>query len=629
MDFKSYQDITEEIVKKDDARDKFFSQCDAHVHGVWEKPAAWKDISWIRPFKTSDNANAYDASVRTLATKHPALSIMPLLGEDTEANKEARKSFNLIEKGLDWHYRQAERRMDTNPTRAIVSSVLMYDEYVGQEVYLPHQQSALGAINGRRSKRASQYGPFATIIHKPSTVHTLYSDYMLEKLVQRKMVPAHQFCAFWGDLAKDLKDKITQLDKNGQQLIDEDIESNYYIDDDVCIVWATLSGGGKDSIFKIIAPNTKQARNDLGFIPWFHGVGGSGIESAEEYRRKPLLNNIIRSGAWHNQMLFGSLMFSLAMSRAAQPVSTSLTPTGEGIEIDMTEPMGDASRRPGEEYTRLPPAGIDPVVKEMFDRLSAWINTSSGTKVLQTLDYPQGSAFATVNAIIQAAVSVLDPFKQLAEQGIADSYRLKVAWLKYKKADLTFYDTNDAKSPTYGSPSTISWESLPNQEDLYMSVELKPSIPTDEMQRINAATMMARDLNFPNARLLEMLDVTDPQQATEEWRQEQKDNATLQNEIQNLQLENQLQQEQIKMQFQQQMSQQAQPQQGQPQPGQVQGQQPANNVASAPFDSAQGQGNNAAAGGTPTNAAAPTMGREQITGNPKEMRGLDMGSGGA
>jgi hypothetical protein len=161
MKFEDYDDIVKEIVKKDASRDKFFEQCDQHVHGIWEKPAEWKDISWIRPFKTSDNANAMDASIRTLATKHPQLSIMPLLGEDPGANKETRSSFNLIEKGLDWHYRQAERRMDTNPTRAIVASVLNYDEYVGQEVYLPHQQAALEAINGKRAKRAATFGPFA------------------------------------------------------------------------------------------------------------------------------------------------------------------------------------------------------------------------------------------------------------------------------------------------------------------------------------------------------------------------------------------------------------------------------------------------------------------------------------
>jgi type I site-specific restriction-modification system R (restriction) subunit len=291
--------------------------------------------------------------------------------------------------------------------------------------------------------------------------------------------------------------------------------------------------------------------------------------------------------------------------------------------------MGDAARRPGEEYQRLPPAAIDPTVKEMFDRLSSWINTSSGTKVLQTLDYPQGSAFATVNAIIQAAVSVLDPFKQLAEQGIADSYRLKVAWLKHKKADLTFYQ-NDKKDPlTYGQSNSISWEQLPEQQDLYMTVELKPSIPTDEMARINAATMLARDLNFPTARLMEQLDVPDPQQATEEWRQEQRDNAALQNELSNLQLENALEQERIKLAFQQeqQAAQQAQQQGGAP--SSAQGQTPANNAAQAPFQSMSNQGSNAAAGGTPTNAGAPEMMREQITGNPKEVRGLDMGPGGA
>lgn len=615
MDYKieDYKAIAEEMVSKDHDRDAFFEKSDLHTHGDWEKPVEWANISWIRPFKTSDASNAMDASVRTLATKHPQLTITP-----TRSDKDNRLRFDQIERGLDWMYRQSERRRDSNPTRSIVESCLRYDEYAGQVIYLPHQIEAMKTIKGVRAKRAANFGPFMTVIHNPRSVHTLYSDYMLEKVLHVRRMKAHEVVSFWGDLAKDLKDAVASSDSE-RQLVTEDCDVYDYWDDEKRVVWVCLGGGGSGSDFTILAPESDLSNNTLGFIPWIHGVGGSSLESREDLKRKPLLNNIIRSGSWHNQMLFGSLMFSLAMQRAAMPVLKTETPTGEGVDIDVTDPVGQLALRTGENAINLPPAGIDPVVKEMFDRLSTFIGASSGTRVLQTLDYPQGSAFATVNAIIQAAVSVLDPFKQLAEQGIGDALRLQVAWLKYKKAPLKFYNDTQ-KSPTYGAEDDIPWDMLPEQEDLYLNVNLKPSVPTDEMQRINGATMMVRELKFPNARALETLDVQDPEAAIEEWRQEQEDMAALEAKKSNIMFETQMQQQQMMAQAQAAAQQGAQPSTA-----------PGAGISQGPYSNAAGQGFNDAAGGTPPSVAAPDVNREQISGSSGqtpgiEARGLGMGS---
>ena len=156
---------------------------------------------------------------------------------------------------------------------------------------------------------------------------------------------------------------------------------------------------------------------------------------------------------------------------------------------------------------------------------------------------------------------------------------------------------------------------LPEPEDLYINVGLREYVPTDQMQKINAAQMMTSSMPYPSARALEALDVADPEVAFEEWKQEQLDKAAVQMEVADMQFEQQMRQQEkaleMQMKQQEQMQQAQQPQQ--PAPDQMQ----ANMAGQAPFAAMQGQGFNPAMGGTPPAMGAPDFTRETITGVPK------------
>jgi hypothetical protein len=146
-------------------------------------------------------------------------------------------------------------------------------------------------------------------------------------------------------------------------------------------------------------------------------------------------------------------------------------------------------------------------------------------------------------------------------------------------------------------------------DGIYIEVELTADVPTDRMARINGATMMHQQLQYPLVKALEQCGVNNPENAIELWRQEQLESAELQIDIQNRQAEAQMLQ-QMKMAQMQQVQQQMQQQQAGPAPL---GRDPAM------------QGFNPAAGGQPPiqggapireQASGRTRGGEEIAGMP-------------
>lgn len=598
-----YHDIAEEMVRNDSDRDMLFDKSDKLYHNEWELPKEWEKLGWVRKFVSTKPADAIDLAIRSLSTREPDLNLAPLLN-----NKETKAAFNRMERGLKWAYRQLSRRGQSNPTKDIISSALRYDAIAVNLVYLPYQNKALEALTGKRKAVAEQNGKWALIVHNPRNVHVQYSDYGVERLVLRKYQKIADIVAFWGKSAE----KINAWVKENPSASLTDYAYVYdYWDAEVRYVW--MEGGGNvnnGNKVDILPPSM----HELGFIPWSCRVGGSSLDVEPDKRHRPLHATIMASDQWDTANMFKSMMMSLAMARAAVPPATSVTPTGEGVEIDATEPIGQVKLKPGESYSYLPPAGIDPIVGQMYQMVTNEMNDAAGVELMNVAANAGQMAFATFTAAMQSAMTTVEPSKFLAEKVLADVFSLMASWLRKTGDVLEFYQ--DDKRGNYGEQEIVEADEFPLPQDFYATVKLTPYIPSDQMQKINAMQILTNNMAFPNSRALEQLDVSDPEIAFEEWTQEQLDKAAVQEQIKQMQFEAEMERQQLMMQLQAQMQQQQMAAQaGGPPPGAPGSQLPADGqMAQAPFAALGGDGFNPNMGGQSPVAGAPGMLREQLSG---------------
>lgn len=591
MDWKSCRDLVDDMITEDKDRNDVFEKVDKRVHCEWELPEKWRndpEMAWVRSVKSSEPLNALSIATRILGTNEPQLVIHPMHGNESTIS-----SANMWEKMLLWHYRRANVRRKSSITRDFAHSALRYDWIAATVFDLEHL-----SLGKKRKDRAFAYGRFVIRVYNPANVHAQFSDYTLERVALCETIKAHEVVAFYSDAAKELKKKITKDDGT----IDTTLKVNHYDywDDTYRYVWDEIEGG-KPIQVKL------DAEHGLPFIPWAIQAGGTELEHEGKYQMEPLLMSDVRSSQWETQQLFASLMYSLSAFRAAAPTDVSKTIQGEGVDVSYSDAGGQVQLKAGQEYQRLPPPQFDPTIKEMHDRLAEGISRGAGTKVLQMADIPQGTAFATYNAVVQSGLSAVDNYKQLAERTLADVFGLMLKWVRYTKEPLSAYQENK-KQANYGIQLRLDPETIP--EDAYIEVRLRPKVPSNRVQEINAASMMVAQLMYPQARALEDLNVEDSEAAFEEWKTEQLNKATVQAKAQTI-----IQQAQMDLQLK--MQQMAMQQQGQTQPQGIQNMQQGM-VTQAPFAAVQGQSPNQGAP-SPVGAAPDTL-REYIGGGQRPIQ---------
>ena len=586
--WKSAQDIAIDMIAEDRDRNEVFDKIDKRIHCDWLLPEEWRtdeEMSWVKPIISAEPLNAITIATRILGTNEPQLVIHPLY-----SNAESIALTNTWEKVLMWHYRRANLRRKSSITRELVHSALRYDMIAATVFDLAHL-----SLDSKRKKRANLNGRFSVPVYIPANVHALFSDYMLERVLLCENKKAHEVVSFYGEGAKKLRDKITKDDGTIDTTIN--VVHYDYWDDTYRFVWDEVEGGEKIRV-------KMDDEHKLPFIPWIVASGGSELESESKFQMEPLLFNDVRSNEWETQNLFGSLMYSLAAFRSAAPVDVSKTIQGEGVDVSYKEAGGQVQLKTGQEYQRLAPPQFDPTIKEMYDRLASGISKGSGTRVLQIADIPQGTAYATYNAVVQSGLNAIDNYKSLAERALADVFQIMLNWVKYTGEPLYAYQDNK-KMPMYGGQLALQPEVIP--DEAYIEVRLKPKVTSNRVQEINAANMMVQGLMYPQARALEDLNVPDSDTAFDEWKTEQLNKAAVQAEaqaiVQKSQMALQLQMQQLAMQQQQAQTQ-----------GPPTSQQPGT-VAQAPF-AGTGMMQPGMGGMSPVAAAPETM-REQITGQPK------------
>ncbi|MBT7819506.1 MAG: hypothetical protein HN672_09190 [Chloroflexi bacterium] len=210
-----------------------------------------------------------------------------------------------------------------------------------------------------------------------------------------------------------------------------------------------------------------------------------------------------------------TLLTSEVIAYAASP-RLKVEGPGDGVEVDYGEPGRMAYVAPGHSLSQLNPPGLDSGLEAIAERVGNRIGKSTVPRVLQTGDFPSGTAYATLNLATQSGIKSLNPYKELAEESLSDILMQMLAWVKQENVPLQGFGTG---RDAVGKHFTIN----PNTykvEDLHVSVELTPDVPTDRMARINAASMAVRELGYSKRRALEQIGEGDPDVIREEARSE-------------------------------------------------------------------------------------------------------------
>lgn len=516
-----YQTVAQAMIEADRPRDEMLRAMDAMWQNRWSLPDNVAGLRWIHKVVSSDPHDAIRAGTRVLSSVGPQVKLQPM---GTGGPNRARA--DKIERALGWHFRNASRRRRASVLRDVVLSALLYDEVVAQVVYLPEQAAALQAFKGEagRLEAARRYGPFAIIVRNPQQVHVRYSDWMPEAVLLKKLMRVQEAADFWGTKARKLLEASEPRPAKGRGRKRAALEycTVYdYMDAAERVVWAMPQDGGGSMLGPtggeegIDGIEILREEHGLGFLPWAAKVGGTTLEEGAGQQRVPLLYSLYTSGAWETQNIVETLLTSEVIAYAAAPRLKIEGPT-DSVEVDYGEPGRPAYVPPGHALSPLSPPGMDQSLAVVAQRVAERIGKSTVPRILQTGDFPSGTAFATLNLATQSGIKALTPYKELAEDALAEVFTLMLHWVRHSGEPLVAGDAAGREGrPLIVKPSEIALD------EYFVEVELTADVPTDRMARINAASLAVRELGYSRQRALEQIGEADPQEVMRQAEQEE------------------------------------------------------------------------------------------------------------
>jgi hypothetical protein len=532
-------------------RNDLFRHVDDMINKRWNFPAGMPE--WVMKVVSTDPHDAVQTTVRTFATLEPRFKIAPML-----PNQANRDRANQLETALRYNFKQAGKRNDAKIEWDVMMSAVLYAEVAAQVIYLPYQEKILKAM-GKDTKRiqaAKKNGDFAFIIHNPANVYAEWSEYGLEGVLTARVQTVDEFMATWGDLAKKV---VSDADYDSGKI--SYVTSFDYINYERRSVWGiyceTDTVRTEGAGIKIL-----DEENKLGFIPYAIRRWGNSMSSDPKERVMPLLASVYDSGQWDMLNVFSSLDASLAIKRAAQPQYAAETPPGTSVELDNTEPVGVVDLPQGtRQFTPLPAQQVDQRLMSQKAQFQSGIWQTTVAKVLQSLEFPSGTAYSSVNQILSTASNALAPYKMLGQNALADIAHQMLCWVKYygkEYGTVDLYGQYDDKT-RMGQEVRIASDTI-DPDALQIEVILTADIPVDKLQQINGATLLKQNFRIPEAELIEDLGFGDPMELAKRRDLEDYKNTYIQTDLQRIQMQAQLEMQAQQMQMQAGLQQQQQEQ---------------------------------------------------------------------
>jgi hypothetical protein len=507
----SYFDLAENLIDTYKPRNDLFKAVDDMLYFRWNFPAGVPD--WVLKVVSTAPRDAVMTTVRTFATLEPRHKVLPML--PNEAN---RQRANEVETALMYNMRKAGARNDNKLEWDVMWSATQYAEVATQVIYIPYQIEVLKALandagsekiaaKARRMEAMKRFGDFAYIIHNPGGVYPEWSEYGPEGALTIRVQTVDEFRNTWGDLSRNV---VTQKDYDEGKI--SYVTSYDYTNYEKRCVWGVLS---ETETITARGPGIKimEKDNKLGFLPYAIKRWGNSLSAETDERVLPLLQSIYMSGKWDMLNVFESFEASLAIKRAAKPEFAAELPPGADIEIDYTDPVGSILLPPGtRSFTQLSSQQPDQRLTMEKNRFESDIWQATAAKILQTMDFPSGTAYSSVNQILASATGALSPYRILGQNTLAEVDHQMLCWVRYygkeynNSASLGGYYNDKANAGKFVSLKYDQFD--PNQLDI--EITLTADTPVDELQKINAATLLYQNFRVPQDEVLEKLGFGNP-----------------------------------------------------------------------------------------------------------------------
>jgi len=550
-----YVGLWSEMIANDKDKVNHFKEIDQAIEFGYSLPEKLAALPWMRNIQSTLPVQVIVVGTKILCTIEPTVFIQPLNAHEGTAKLANEKEQNLL-----WQFQQMEKRTEHGLISDIVESALRYDSVACFTVPVNWQIKGQEGTLPSRYKAAMNQGGFITTVENPKDIHARYSPLGLDMVLNAKVMRARDAVYFYGKKTKALK-----------ALIDAEEEEMYV---SVFDFW-----NYDDRVTRISKPTKHQelviptdgwimekGDMELPFLPWSVFEGGTSLATGADHKVRPLLGPIVHTKQLELQNIVQSYAFSEATGYAAAPRYKITSHSGETVEIRYAHINQPVILKHGEDIEEMKPPAIDGNLLVIFDRIEAAFSKLTGLRALAELDSPSGTAFATVNAQIKQATTALNPSKKLAERVLSSIAENILRWTAYTKDDLVGYGTQDGSMGVEytGKPEHI------DPKEIYVEVRLSHHIPTDELQQINAVTILMKEVGISFIDAAKKLDIANPEELLDRFNQEQLDKAELAIAVKKMNadadLEIQEKQMQLEMKFQQEaMQQQMQAQQMQAQ----------------------------------------------------------------
>lgn len=607
-----YKGLWDEMICNDKPRNSHFDEVDEAVEFGFELPAQLKELKWMRNIQSTLPIQVITVGTKTLATIEPTVFIQP-----QNSNEATAKVANTKEQNVLWQLRQMEKRTRYGFISDVVESALRYGVVASFTVPIDWQVKAQRGVLPSRYDAAFNQGGYISIVEDPKTVHARFSPLGLDKVLVSKVMRASDAVQFYG---KEATSRLVE-----EMDAEEMFVSVYdYWDYESRITWLS-----HPSEYQELSTPTKgwiidKGEMELPFLPWTIVESGTSFGTTEDHKLRSILSPVIHSNQLELSNLVQSMAFAEATAYAAAPRAKTTSHSGETITIDYGEINQQVVLKPGEDFEILSPPTIDGNLLVIFDRIEAAFSKLTGLRALADLDSPSGTAYATVNAQIKQATTALDPSKRLAERALSGIAETILRWSAHTGDDLTGYGAQDGNmgeelrtKSTYIDP-----------KEIYVEVKLSHHIPTDELQQINAVTILMKEVGISFVDAAKKLDIPNPEELLDRYEQEQLDKAQLAIAIKKMNADADLEIEAKRMQLQMGMQQQMEQAQQQQQGGLNAESESQARMAQGGFSphrtgaprreaqsiAARGPGYNPARGGLSPNEANPDFTKEGMTG---------------
>ncbi len=550
-----YRDLWREMIVNDKAKIDHFVEIDDAIEFGYVLPDALREMKWMRNIQSTLPVQVIVVGAKTLATIEPTVFIQPL-----NANAGTIKLANDREQNILWQFQQMEKRHKHGFINEIVESALKYDSIASFTVPTDWQIKGQKGSIPSRYKAALNQGGFITTVENPKDIHARFSPLGLDMVLNSKIMRARDAALFYG-----VEKLLTDVEGEDEEMF---VAVYDYWDYDKRVLWisdasdsASLIEPGKNG-YKVFNEKMK-----LPFLPWTIVEGGSNLATRTDHKIRPLLGPVVHSKQLELSNLIQSMAFSEVTGYAAAPRYLFTSHSGETFILNYGDINKIANLKPGETLERLEPPAIDGNLLLMYDRIEAAFNKLTGLRAIADLDSPSGTAFATVNAQIKVATTALDPPKKLSERALSGIAEIILRWTAHTGDDLVGYGTRDRNlGVEFRTPSNQV-----DPKEIYINVTLSHHIPTDELQQINAVTILMNEVGISFIDAATRLNISNPEELLARKRQEDLDSAMLAIAIKEMNAESDLkiqaQQMQLQMGMQQQLLAQQQAQQQPPQQG--------------------------------------------------------------